>query len=355
MKDYNALLSLRLRASPDLEARIDLLRRFNRDMLQEIRRRDEEGEIPLRDLWTEMTALAEAVVLGALSMRRDELLASSTPPCGEFAIVAMGKFGGREITYRSDLDFLYLFENPSDQEFYTRLGQRIISALTLLTRHGQAYQIDVALRPSGNAGTLVSSVAAFQEYHHTMGKTWERQSLIKARAISGSPVFLSKLEKTFEEISYQECSPRETAGEIHHLRMRMEKEIARERPGQYNLKTGMGGIVDIEFAVQYLQLIHGFAHPEVRKNNTLEALETLTQSGLLSSQKGEDLKEIYLFYRHLETRLRMILDQPTDVVMEGSQALEEVGERYFGGKNQIPRLLQERSRVRRIYREILKI
>lgn len=258
----------------------------------------------------------------------------------------MGKFGGRELTWRSDLDIIYLFELFEDQEFYSRLGTRIISALTLLTREGQAYQIDAALRPSGNQGTLVSTLDSFSEYHQKMGRTWERQALIKARPVAGNPEFFEKILKACHEISYERpIDPVKTKEEIRHLRDRMEKELAREKPGRYNLKTGRGGIVDIEFSVQYLQLVHGKSHPAVQTQNTMEGLQKLAAEGLVDGEIANRFEKAYLFYRTIETKLRLLLDQPTDDLVEGAEWMKGIDLKAY---------LEMREEIRALYDEVFE-
>jgi glutamate-ammonia-ligase adenylyltransferase len=373
-----------LTAADGYEEKLDALRVHARTERQRIRERDEAGRLPLTDLFRELSLLAEAVLYGSLETAWHGLLdrPGAEPPAGDFAVVAMGKLGGRELTYRSDLDLIYIYEDPSDQEFYGRLGARILSALSLLTRQGIAYAVDTALRPSGNRGTLVSSLASFLEYHRTLGRTWERQALVKAHAVVGARVapstgkagrslplnapsglvlllpgqseFLSRLEKEIEAIAYQDYDPKRIAGEIDLLRGRMEREIARERPGRFNLKTGRGGLVDIEFAVQYLQLVHGAGNPKVRNRNTISALRALAAEGILGASLAETLERSYLFLREIETRLRLLLDGPADDVSEGAEWLGELEVRYFGGGKIIPRLIETRERVRSAYERIFR-
>ncbi len=302
-------------------------------------------------LFEELTAVAEATLLGSQAITLESLLRTSPPPKGPFSVVAMGKFGGNELTYHSDLDVIFFYDDPEDQEFYTRLATRIISDLTLLTRNGYAYKIDTNLRPSGNAGALVTSVSSFREYHRSIGQTWERQALIKARPVIGSEDFCSELQALFQGISFAPSNAQSVAREIDHLRGRMEREIAREREGLFNLKTGYGGIVDIEFIVQYLQIVHGLDHPKLRIPNTISALRALRESAFLLPPLAQELENAYFFLRGLETRLRLFLDQSTDELMEGRDAMKEL-ERLYYREPILPRLLATRESVRTIYKRI---
>jgi len=344
-------------AGGDIEGRLDTLRVFTRENQRAIQKRDIAGELSLLDLFEELTQLADAVLRGSLESAWKALYegAPESAPKGPFAIIAMGKFGGRELTYHSDLDLIYLYEHSEDQDACTRLGTRIISALSVLTREGSAYQIDTALRPSGNRGTLVSSLASFKDYHSTLGKTWERQALIRARPCLGTQgmPFLKKIRVEIETIVYQAYDPARIAEEIDTLRKRMESEIAQEKPGRFNLKTGRGGLVDVEFLVQYLQLIHGHSNANLRISNTISALKALEQEGILEKPLAEGLVGAYLFLRQLEARLRLVLERPADTLFDASEAMQTMESRFF--KEPIrPRLIETREYIRAAYERVLK-
>ncbi len=353
--DYFTRLRQDLGTADDFEGQLDMLRRFTRRENLSLRDEELSGRLTLPQFFRSLTHVAEAAVQGASDMAHQELFGSERGLDGSFSIIAMGKFGGHEITCYSDLDIIYLYEQPSDQEKATRWGQRIISALTLLTREGSAYKIDTALRPSGNRGTLVSSLESFRDYHRTMGKTWERQALIKARPVTGDAPFVETIRNLFLQTTYRPSDPKEIAQEIHALRLRMQNELARERPGFYNIKTGRGGMIDIEFATQYLQLVHGLSHGEVRCPNTLEALQALEQSGLLEQSLAKDLQDAYLFYRELETRIRLVLERSSDELIAGKDWLKTVEERFFDGQSVTNLYLDVREAVRARYMKILGV
>jgi glutamate-ammonia-ligase adenylyltransferase len=238
----------------------------------------------------------------------------------------MGKLGGMELNYHSDLDIIFIYEGDgetrpiegtdpgrfrgqSNQEYFAKLAQRIISVLSLMTREGYVYQIDARLRPSGNKGPLVTSLPAYQAYHQESAAPWERQALIKARVVTGTPTLAGRITALNEPIVYERPLPENLAEEIYRLRQRMEKEIAREDEGHLNIKTGRGGMVDVEFLVQYLQLRHGGEHPKLRVPNTLEALHVLHRERLLPGEDCDNLTNGYKFLRRLENKLRLVHDQ----------------------------------------------
>lgn len=331
-QDLERLLEL----APDYESRLDALRRFRNEEFLRIALNDLHGKMPPREVPRQLTQLAEVCLARAVAIARAELLPRfGIPTCrrddgtegeADFAIVAMGKLGGGELTYHSDLDVIFIFEaegqtipdpasdphrfrRRSNQEYFARLAQRIISILSLITREGYVYRLDTRLRPSGHQGPLVTSLTAYQAYHQSSGKLWERQALIKARVVAGPPALAGKIAAVNREITYQLPLPADHKQEIYRLRRRLEQEIARENERRLDLKTGRGGLVDVEFLVQYLQLLHSGANPDLQVPNTLEALKALRREGILPRTEYRLLTGGFQFLRRLENRLRLVHDQ----------------------------------------------
>ncbi len=327
-----------------------VLRRFKKAQWQLVQ--DAEQKMGLPELFQVLTDIAELILQGATEQAQTDLAKRMPLPDTPCAIIAMGKFGGQELTYGSDLDLIFLYEHLDHQEFFVRFLQRIISLMGLVTVDGYAYKIDTELRPSGRTGVLVSTFESFRDYHAQQAKLWEQQALIKARPLGNTP-FSEQIQTFVRQVVYQPREPK-IALEISHLRHRMEQELARERPGQYHIKLGPGGIVDIEFLVQYLQLLHGCDHPELRTPQTLVALEALT-GRFLPPEETKFLAETYLFYRQLETRLRQMTGLATDIIIKGSRLVSEIEERHFpalGGK-MLDFFLQSREDVRKIYQRVM--
>ncbi|MBI2500859.1 MAG: hypothetical protein HYW02_05230 [Deltaproteobacteria bacterium] len=345
-------LNQEISAESDLEERLEILRRFKRSRLKRIEDQDEAGRWPLPQLFRELTIIAETILRGGHQIAWEELSRKITPPEGPFAVLAMGKFGGKELNYFSDLDLIFLLERPDEMAFYTKLSERIISAISLLTAAGRAYSIDTRLRPSGRAGTLVSTLDSFEEYHHKFGRIWERQALIKARPVLGEENFIRKVEQLLDKLIYEEPLSQDPAPEIYQLRMRMEQELAKESPGHYEIKLGRGGLVDIEFLVQYLQLLHGREERNLRKQNTLEALTTLQRGGILNQKEGEFLQNTYLYLRELETRIRLFFSRESDTLIENADWLSQLENRYFN-HSIIDRFLSCREKTRAIFEKYL--
>jgi glutamate-ammonia-ligase adenylyltransferase len=230
-----------------------------------------------------------------------------------------------------------------------RVGQKLITYLSAPTEEGIAYKIDMKLRPSGKSGPLVSSLDAFREYHKTSSLLWERQALIKARSVAGEPVLKKAIERVAESFAYGQGLKAEGVAEIHHLRMRMERELAREDEAHFNLKKGKGGLVDIEFLTQMLQLAHGFRHPELRRRETLRALSALQEKKILKQSEYRLLSEGYLFLRTLDHRLRLERDQSIDAFEREPGRLDRIARALGYGKAGRKRMSKAGEKLLRDY------
>ncbi|WP_305044451.1 bifunctional [glutamate--ammonia ligase]-adenylyl-L-tyrosine phosphorylase/[glutamate--ammonia-ligase] adenylyltransferase [Geoalkalibacter sp.] len=325
-----------LARSEDYEAKLDALRRFRSEEFLRIALHDLSGELSLAEGTQQLSLLADVCLEQAVEIARAELLPRFGIPLftdeagltreAAFAIVGMGKLGGHELTYHSDLDIIFIYEadghnapapdgDPerfrelTNQEYFSRLAQRVISVLTLQTREGHVYKIDTRLRPSGNQGPLVSSLPAFERYHQASAALWERQALTKARVVTGPPEFARRVEEICAHQVYGRPVPAQLKDEIYRLRGRMEAEIARESAEHFNIKTGRGGMVDVEFLAQYLQLLHGGANPELRTASTTQLLGALSRAKILDASELQALGSGYVFLRRLENKLRLVHDQ----------------------------------------------
>ncbi len=311
----------------DLEGKLNALRRYRAEEFIRIGLHDLGGSLPFEDVVAQLSDLADACLEGALFLSRKELERSfGAIEEGTFAVLGMGKLGGREIDYNSDLDLIFIYSAPETQssgggsgslavhEYYVRLGQRLITFLTAPTEEGIVYKIDLRLRPSGRSGPLVSSIESFRQYHQTSSELWERQALIKARFVAGDPDLGKEAERITESFAYARGLTEAGIAEIHHLRMRMEKELAGEDPTRFNPKKGKGGMVDIEFLAQMLQLSHGSRIPGLRKRGTQEALKALIDHKIINKNEYRLLSDGYLFLRRLDHRLRLERDQSIDIL-----------------------------------------
>ncbi|QXM11494.1 bifunctional [glutamate--ammonia ligase]-adenylyl-L-tyrosine phosphorylase/[glutamate--ammonia-ligase] adenylyltransferase [Geomonas subterranea] len=309
-----------------LEEQLDAIRSYRHEEFLRIGMNDIYGKMKQPEVAQQLTDLADVTLAAACCIATGELARFGRPMVvnedgtrheAAFAIVAMGKLGGFELNYHSDLDVIYIYDGQgftdgeksiTNREYFAKLGQKIILVLTTQTREGYAYKIDTRLRPSGNAGPLVTSLESFQSYHASEAQIWERQALTKARVTYGDPRLKVKVEQVIEQTVYGSSADDSVRKEIHRLRMRMENELAKESTGSYNIKTGRGGMVDVEFIIQFLQLKHGCEHGEIRVSNTLEAMDAMRLLGIIPEPDFQALAEGYRFLRRLENRLRIIHD-----------------------------------------------
>ncbi|HXV79765.1 MAG TPA: bifunctional [glutamate--ammonia ligase]-adenylyl-L-tyrosine phosphorylase/[glutamate--ammonia-ligase] adenylyltransferase [Candidatus Binatia bacterium] len=337
-----------LKENTDLEAKLNALRRYKTEEFIRIGLHDLGAAIELETVLKQLSNLAEACLEAALQLTLDELQQKFGPiHPSRFAVLGMGKMGGRELDYNSDLDLVFIYDARDDaqsrggsqskleaHEYYVRLGQKLITYLSAPTEEGIAYKIDMQLRPSGKSGPLVCSLDGFREYHKTSSLLWERQALIKARFVAGDPLLGKQIEKVTESFAYGQGLTPEGIGEIHHLRMRMERELSGEDETRFNLKKGRGGLVDIEFLTQMLQLAHGFRHSELRRKETLPALQALHDKKILRKNEYKLLSDGYLFLRTLDHRLRLERDQSIDAFEREPGRLERIAHAlgYNNGK-----------------------
>jgi glutamate-ammonia-ligase adenylyltransferase len=330
----------------DIEAKLNSLRRYRTEEFIRIGLHDLGGASELTPVLRELSMLAEVCVEAAFRMTRAELEAKyGQVPNGRFAIIGGGKLGGFEIDYNSDLDLVFVYQAGEEvhsrggaqghlpaHDFYVRLGQKLITYLAAPTEEGIAYKVDMQLRPSGKAGPVVCSLDAYREYHQSSAQLWERQALIKTRFIAGDPGLGRKIEKIAEGFAYDSGLAKQGVKEIHHLRMRMERELAGEDEKRFNLKKGRGGLVDIEFVTQMLQLAHGHRVRALRRRGTLKALENLFQHKMLNRADYRLLHDGYIFLRRLDHRLRLERDQSIDAFEADAKRLEGIARRLYDSR-----------------------
>ncbi|PLY00873.1 MAG: bifunctional [glutamate--ammonia ligase]-adenylyl-L-tyrosine phosphorylase/[glutamate--ammonia-ligase] adenylyltransferase [Desulfuromonas sp.] len=369
----------------DFELKLDTLRRFRNEEFLRIALNDLHGQMLQGEGARQLSLLAEVCLEQACCMARKELAVRFGGPftvdeeSGEkndaaFAVVGMGKLGGLELNYHSDLDIIFIYDREgqtepvaeteerrfrqlSNHEYFAKLAQRIISVLTLVTREGFVYEIDTRLRPSGNQGPLVTSFEAFRRYHQESAQPWERQAMLKARAVCGPPEFVDKIQQLISELAFERPLPSELQAEIYRLRGRMENEIARESDGQVNIKTGRGGMVDVEFITQYLQMLHAGKHVELRRQNTIDVLQQLAGLDLLPVDDADVLISGYKYLRRLENKLRLLHDKSINSFSSFDKGFRKIARSLGygqGGLKPEHEFLEEYRRVTERIRSLLE-
>ncbi len=245
----------------------------------------------------------------------------------DVAIIGYGKLGGIELGYTSDLDLVFVHkadpelatdgEKPIDNAvFYTRLGQRIVHILNTQTPSGQLYEVDMRLRPSGNSGLLVSTLQAFEKYQREDAWTWEHQALVRSRVVAGDPNLAADFDKVRDQVLRQPRDMQSLATEVQQMREKMRKHLGRgTKDGKFSLKQGTGGIVDIEFMVQYAVLLWSYEAPSLCQwTDNIRLLESLHNLGLLDADHSKQLTDIYQLYRVRGHRLALQQSQSSLIV-----------------------------------------
>jgi glutamate-ammonia-ligase adenylyltransferase len=273
----------------------------------------------------ELTAIAEACLERALAVVEAQLVERYPRPDGALAVLGLGKLGGRELGYAADLDVVFVHTgDEAAVEWFSRLAQRLVNALRQRTAQGRLYELDTRLRPSGTQGLLVSSLSGWRRYHSEVARLWERQALIKLRPVAGDRALGAEVERLARETVYgQPADERQVREAIITMREKIERELG----GKRDLKTGAGGLIDVEFAAQYLQLVHGHAHDALRTRGTSTALRAAQHAGIAPTGVCELLDEGYRFLRGIENRLRVVHDQPIHRLPEAREELDKLARR----------------------------
>ena len=350
-----------LLSSPSLEDELNILRRYRNGEILRIGLGD---LLDLKDLLTihsELSVLAQVLLDASLTIARREAGGPVQPVEGNFAVVAMGKMGGAEMNYSSDLDLIFIYEGPeSSREYFTKVAQRMITVLTSPTGEGVLYRIDMRLRPSGQAGPLVTTLSSFEAYHRERAMVWEHQAMTKARCVAGDQPFLDRISVLMDELTYTRPFGADELEEIVRVRRRMEEEIAKEVQGaHYDIKAGPGGLVDVEFGTQILQLAHGEAELSLRTSSTVEALDALSKAGLVNEKQYNTFRRAYLFYREIENRSQIYQDRSDPRIPKDIQKALSLARRLGHGKDAegAKRFLDEVTRtredVRKVYEKVV--
>jgi glutamate-ammonia-ligase adenylyltransferase len=335
----------------DLEQQMERLRQFAQGNVLRVAAADLTEVIPLMVVSDYLTEIAEVtvrrvlgLVFGHLSRRHGRPEGVGEQDTG-FLVIGYGKLGGIELGYRSDLDLVFLHgaeasyastQGPhpiSIEQFYARLGQRMIHMMTAHTPSGVLYDVDVRLRPDGGKGLLVRSLRAFAEYQATSAWTWEHQALVRARPIAGDAALAERFRAVRREILGRPRSTDKLRQEVREMRARMREQLDGSRPGRFDLKQGLGGIADIEFMVQYSVLRWSSDYPDLADwTDNIRILETLSRHDLLPRGAADDLTRAYKSLRAAYHR-SALQDEPTivgdDCLIEERQRVQDLWRRLL--------------------------
>jgi glutamate-ammonia-ligase adenylyltransferase len=293
-----------LDSRPDVDAKIGTIRRFVRRRKLRIAARDILGAAPPESTLRALSDTADAAVTAALH--------TITEPVVPFAVVAMGKWGGRELAYGSDIDLIYIHGDGRPDRGH-QVARTLEAALSRPNRHGDAYELDTGLRPEGKKGPLSRSLDSYRRYYEEWVEPWELLTLVKARPSGGDDELLADYFAMIEPVVWRKELPIEIARGIRAIKARVESErIPSDEDPDFHLKLGPGGLSDVEFLVQLLQLEHGGTIPELRVTGTFAALRALRDAELIAGVDYNALHDSYLFCTRVRLRLHLQSGRPSD-------------------------------------------
>jgi glutamate-ammonia-ligase adenylyltransferase len=306
VESYEAWLVREIEPFLTVEAKLNAVRRTHRQALLKVGALDLMGGAPVEEVTRRLSDLADACARVVLDIVYDEVAEDDTHPRG-LAVIAMGKLGGRELNYSSDVDLIFVSDDTDDAtiEFYTRIARRFTDAVNVLTEEGYLYRVDLRLRPDGKAGPLVNPESALRIYYENRGRPWEFQALLKARPIAGDLVLGARVLENLGKLVYTPALPYSPLEAVGAMREQIKDHLSSTQRG-YNIKLMAGGIRDIEFVAQASQLMHGHRHPELQTPNTLAVLGQVRRLELLRSWDVDNLAAAYRFFRLVEHRLQMM-------------------------------------------------
>src|SRR6266487_3099358 len=317
---------------------------------------------PLEETTAELSQIAEICIRRVFEHWNAEFRQRHGPPKAEFAILALGKLGGGELNHSSDVDLLFLYSDEgqlsphlSYHEFFNRLAKKILETFSIPHPEGSLFRIDLRLRPEGSDGPIARSLDSMENYYAGFGETWERLALIKARGIGGSRELAYEFLRQHQPFIYPKSPTPDLLDEIANIKRRIERDVVGHDELERDVKLGTGGIREIEFVVQALQLIHGAHHAFLQEASTLKALRDLRQLDLLPRDEVLTLDKAYRFLRRVEHRLQIEAEQQTHTVSREPEALRRLALslRFSSGERFTLTLQEKMSSVRSIFERVI--
>jgi glutamate-ammonia-ligase adenylyltransferase len=344
------------------------LRRFKRHELLRTVLRDVADRASVSSVSEELTALGEACLEAALVAVRDRIAEDEGMGSGaelpvRTAIIGLGKLGGRELHYVSDLDVVFVHaahEGTADREanrLALRIAEQVMRSLSAITAEGTAFEVDVDLRPEGRSGPLSRTLASYRSYHERWGEPWERQAMLKARHVAGDEELGGGFLQMAQGLAYPEHFSERDVAAMRRMKARIERErVDRRNDPKRNLKLGPGGLSDVEWTVQLLQQRHGHDHPGVRTTNTMAALDMLQDSGLLEHRDAAWLRDGYRFLTRVRNRLYLLRQRNVDALPKSPDISERLARSLRfgrGGRQEFEEEYRRHTRhVRRVVEQV---
>ncbi|HSV73313.1 MAG TPA: hypothetical protein VLH79_06090 [Chthonomonadales bacterium] len=329
------------------ELKLEAMRRFRHREVLRIGVRDILGIADLAATAREFSHLADVCIQKALEIAVADV--KSLPSA--LSVIGMGKLGGRELNYSSDIDLIFVCCDEGGEEGLRRAlrtAELVVSALSRNLQHGHLFRVDVRLRPEGRFGPLVRTLSSYAAYYESWAEPWEFQALVKARPVAGDAALGRRFMDMVAPMVFRRRPAPSFLDAVRRNKERIEQKAALDGVSATNVKVGRGGIRDIEFMVQLLQLTHGGQRPELRAAGTLDALERLHRAGLLRRVEASELREDYCFLRTVEHRLQILYDLQTQALPAEPEERRLLARRMgYAGSRAFDREYQRRTdRVR---------
>lgn len=328
---------------PTHEAEQDALRLAKRRELLHIALRDLLRLATVEETLGALSGLAEVLIQQACALaeawqRRRDGLAPAAGVGRGFTVLGLGKLGGSELNFSSDVDLVYLYATDrgrvsrrrhaaSRTEFAHQMARRVTAALADTTGEGIVYRVDLRLRPEGRSGPVAGSLASLAHYYRARGATWERLALLKARPVAGDAELGMRLLQRVKPFVFGRGLSPDDVRDVLRMKRAVDRRVAERHESQRDVKLGVGGIREIELVAQALQVRHGRARGALRVRGTLPALAALRESGLLPAPEADALRHAYLFLRDLENKLQMLADAQVHSLPRGHEELKACARR----------------------------
>lgn len=314
-----------------------ILRLYKYREMTRIAIRDLAGLAPFEDIGLELSSLASATLETALR--------TLLPKKNHFVVLGMGKLGGEDLNFSSDIDLIYAYHQdpkaPLLHESLSRTAENLTHIIHEKTEDGFVFRVDLDLRPEGRSGPIIHTDEALMTYYEVKGAPWERSALLKARPVAGQEALGEKILHDLAPFIYRKSIDTTTVQEIKSMKKKIHDELVKSRSKGYNVKLGKGGIREIEFFVAAFQLIYGGKDPKLRERNTLKTLQYLSETGLLPSEDSLKLREAYVFLRKTEHRLQMLEERQTHTIPTDPPSLLALARRMgFKNREELEKTLQ---------------
>ncbi len=328
-------------------ARRDALRRFKPPEVLRIGARDLLGFADVPETVEAISDFADVCVRMALEISAEERKLMDAP----FAVFALGKLGGRELNYASDIDLIFVHGDVMPAADAVKMGETVRDTLAKPTDAGFVFRVDLRLRPEGRFGPVSRSLSSCRAYYESWAEPWERQALLKARFVAGDSAIGAAFFEMASAFVYRSRVEESFVESIQANKRRLEQKVARSGDAEINVKEGVGGIRDVEFTVQLMQLVAGGANPSLRGGSTLHALTALADAGLLTPEESAEFRESYLFLRNVEHRLQLRDELPVRTLPRDPAELRRFGRRlgYADGTEFLAEYRRQTTRTHALF------